>query len=339
MGNLITKKKSKSTNKQTEHPKTTHEEQQVLVDHFAGWIKPNTTILKFYNRLSNNGKINDLDINQSMSGRGWTLLHMSCKAENIPITKALIAAGAYINAKLSAIPAYTPLDIALNQNNMPLVQLLILNGAISHDGISCYMESSDEKLKSYNEKLKNTTILENEKNIIMNEKNKIMTLREYLLNNSIKDFGNNDNQYQLFSTAYHNNDVHVTKILLETAKVNPNGSDWTSPIRTATKAGHLELVQLLVNHGAVMIEGYNPGDTISALARKLGHHQIADFIDQTQKARYQKIKEEADLQHKYNLFLFGLFSDQNSTLHTQLLRDVRNAMPKKMIEYEYIRKL
>lgn len=138
-----------------------------------------------------------------MVGRSFTMGHLACDAENIEIAKALIYAGAYINPRMHNLN--TPLDLALKRDNFELVKLLLSHGAITLNGVSSYLERS-----------------KNLRNLDINAalRNKILSVRNYLLEYSIKDIDihtdcTKDEIYSLFRGAVHGNNIELANKILE----------------------------------------------------------------------------------------------------------------------------
>lgn len=56
------------------------------------------------------------DLNMLSNRNQWSLLHLSCDVKNIPLTKALIAAGVNVNSLRNG--GVMPLDEAIHINNL-----------------------------------------------------------------------------------------------------------------------------------------------------------------------------------------------------------------------------
>lgn len=321
MGNGHGKKKRKRNNEletiNTNQPPASNIRSgpQCEIEHFINWIKPDTTTSAFYNKLTHNDTMFLCDINHPSSLKGMTLLHMACEAQNIPLVKTLIYAGAHINARLRTVNLCTPLDIALKHDNPGLIQLLISCGAQTVNGISAWLKDTNEIVMDTPDVYGDGRI----KNICL--------IREYLLKHSIKDyrpnFDESINWHWDFLNAVQNNRVQFAREILENTSIDVNGyhafqpyhpDNLVTPIHTAAVSGFFPMTKLLVEHGALIIED-DWGITTSEMARRNNHPEIADFLDKTQRDRYKKLKSHAVLPEKYQLILLGLFADKKSTLY------------------------
>lgn len=324
MGHIISTKKRKKEKEKNQPNLLINQPQSINLNlqcAIADLIDKDTTVLKFYNEITNNETSTYYDLNQRTSCNNWSYLHLACDAGNIAITKALLYTGAFVN---SMIVDYTsPLDLALAHDNLELIQLLIENGGITLWGVSNYLNNSVERLKN----------LEND-NISQFKKQKICAVKEYLLKNSIKDFGNHYHNLRFIVEAVKNGNVVEVKDILEKFKIDVTGFCHTSLIPIAIRNGDLEMVKLLEKHGALINEPILGHKYTPHYARNLGHNDIADFLEETQKVRYQRLKLVANSK-KYQLFLLGLFADKNSTLHTRLGNDVGREIVKTAIALEY----
>lgn len=114
--------------------------------------------------------------------------------------------------------------------------------------------------------------------------------------------------------------------------------ELTSFTRLAVTAGKLETVKLLVEYGGLLIEDDISKDndiSTAMLARKLGHIDIAEYLEETIKKRCHQLKAQiVSFQYKCQLFRFGLFADTKSNLHTDFGNHIGDEMIKKMISFE-----
>lgn len=288
---------------------------QCEIEHFINWIKSDTTVSAFYNKITNNETTFLCDINHPTRIKGTTLLHMACEAQNLPLVKTLIHAGAHVNARVRTVKYCTPLDIALKHHNPGLIQFLISCGGYTVNGISTWLKATDGPGMDTPEVHEDGKI------------EKILFIREYLLKHSIQDYRPNfyasTNWHQDFLNAVLNNRVGFAKEILENTDIDVNGyhafmpyhsDNLITPIHTAAINGCLPMVKLLVEHGALIIED-DWGVTTSEMARRNNHPDIADFLEKTQRDRYKRLKSHAELPKKYQLILLGLFADKNSTLN------------------------
>lgn len=93
-------------------------------------LNEDPSIESFYNFITNNGTVFDYDINCPSSVNDWTPLHVACKSENIPLVRALINMGVYINPTRQSGGSQTPLDDAVKTQNQQLIKLLEDHGAV-----------------------------------------------------------------------------------------------------------------------------------------------------------------------------------------------------------------
>lgn len=98
------------------------------------------------------------------------------------------------------------------------------------------------------------------------------------------------------------------------------------------------MVKLLVSYGDLIIEDDLAGEigiTTAMLARRKSHVVIAEFLEETQKNRHQRLKSCAEFQSKCQLFMLGLFFDKNSTLHNELgqYSDISHEVVRKVISF------
>lgn len=324
--------------KTNQHPSLNKRGPQCEIEHFINWIKPDTTISAFYNKITHNETIFLCDINHRASLKGMTLLHMACEAENLPLVRTLIYAGAHVNARLRADNYCTPLDIALKHHNPGLIQLLISCGAQTVNGISAW-------LKDTNGIGMDTPDVHQDGRI-----KKTLFIREYLLKHSIKDyrpnFDESINWHWDFLNAVQNNRVEFAREILENTSIDVNGyhalqpyhpDNLITPIHTAAVNGFFTMTKLLVEHGALIIED-DWGVTTAEMARRNNHPDIADFLENTQRDRYKRLKSHAVLAKKYQLILLGLFADKNSSLYALGKHaDAARVITQNAIDMEYCR--
>jgi ankyrin repeat protein len=242
------------------------------------FIKKDTTVESFYTFITNNDTNFDYDINAYVYANNLTPLYIAAMHENIPLVRALIKMGAYINPITSE--RKTPLDEAIKKNNQLLIKILKYYGA----------KSADEEYDKEIEELFKTAL---------KEKN-VKNLAEILKNNLIR-------------LPHH-----------DMARA--------SQLRRAAEKGYFEIVKLLANYGGEINEvAFGISATTAMAARQNNCHEIADYLEQLQKERYEKLKVEVKLEkyHEHGkIFMLGLFADRSSHLSQGLSEASRDIATK-----------
>ena len=109
-------------------------------------------------------------------------------------------------------------------------------------------------------------------------------VRELLMDgadpNGLNDYNLNPTQefsYPIDNAAWNNHDEIITMLVESGAKINVTDSHSGSPLLTAAREGAIDAVRVLLLHGA--FTQTESGDSISEVARRFGHIEIADMID------------------------------------------------------------
>ena len=181
---------------------------------------------------------------EANSKEGYALLRAAAESDFLEVTRELLAAGVPPNARpkwLDYTPEFSPLDAASNNDDIPLVKLLLQYGALTRDPQS---ESPVLGLKS-------TEMA----NLLMQHGADI-----HAIHTRGKYSGQNALNY-----ACIEGETKVAAFLIAQG-LNPNsGGEYSSPIDQAAEYGNVETVQLLLEHGA-KIGPNSPGDDALFLA-------------------------------------------------------------------------
>ncbi|XP_072387018.1 uncharacterized protein [Diabrotica undecimpunctata] len=235
-------------------------------------------------RLTEEGAI----INEADSD-GFTALHIVTYFEHIEVVKYLLAHGADVNAIENE--GRNPLYFATANNNLEIVRLLIEAGA----SMQCSDISGDMPIHvaakvGYAEIVK--YFLENGIDVdIRNESTKMTPLHmaalagcieivDYLLKNNanvhLKDC---QNRSSIHYAVYEGNFKIVQDLIEKEVDVNVGDIKWT-PLHLACRHGHLEIVQLLLKHGAVYssLQGKSRNYSPLYFAVEMGHLKIVKYF-------------------------------------------------------------
>src|SRR4051812_5044436 len=78
--------------------------------------------------------------------------------------------------------------------------------------------------------------------------------------------------------AVHRNDLEAARLLIDCGiEINQHGDLGRTPLYAACSWGHVDMVRLLVDHGADLY-ARTDGDTAFMLARLNGHDDLCDFL-------------------------------------------------------------
>jgi hypothetical protein len=197
---------------------------------------------------------------------------------------------------------FTPLHMACRTGNITLVEALIKMGAYINPITSEGKTPLDEAIKKNNQAL-------------------IEILKYFGAKSADKKEWRDAGIFQSFKTALSENNVKNLAEILNNNLIRLPSYDTAraSRLKIAAEEGYSEIVKLLASYGGEIIERvYATGVTTSMAARQNNHHEIADYLDQLQKRRYEKLKLAVNREKNGKLFLLGLFADNKSNLYQGL---------------------
>lgn len=274
----------------------------------ASFIKKNTTVKEFYDYIT----CDETDFNYDINDRGRagsTVLKNACELQNIPLVNALLIMGA--NPNLANDGELTPLFEAIQSGNLETVKLLRQHGA--------RLDSLDI---NYFDLAKNRHSLD-----ILDYLTSTQTdfERETANKKRLRKAASLDHAYLIrseFKRAIEANDVETAEKLLSDNNINLkqvcfNATDYAT--RFAATRGNMEMVKLLVKHGDFIIESdHLTGISTPQAAKNAGHSDIAEFLETTQRERYQRLKAEVTKQNEIieipqnTSYQPGLFHEKNN---------------------------
>ncbi len=298
-----------------------------------GFIKEQTTIREFYDFITNQGVNFSYDINKR-NYDGLTALHKACLIGNTKLAQAIINMGGDKNCHSNNYEP--PLYSAIQNGHFNTVKMLIENGVSIHDQytrnlpsnyhIQDAIDGNHHQIKDYLIKSVSNTLKELIANKIkynptffaVSKKaaDPLESLPQDIKNLLVLEgsdaeelkFEEADCKYyelgDAIKSAVINNNLAELHILLNDSYVdlkfiNVNMKD--SLTRTAVNHNNLEMVQLLVRHGDETVESNHIRRlTTSEAARNAGNVHIADYLDQVQTDRYQRLLDDADKQSLLN---------------------------------------
>jgi len=271
----------------------------------TNFINENISIQAFYNFVTREDTYFDYEINAG--GRcGWTALQAACHRTNLPLINALLVMGA--NPNLPRDNHYTALYDAIESGNIEAVKLLRQYGARLDSPHMDYLGQARKK---------------NNIEIVDYLTNSLTDVERKVLGNPWQVGQSNAYEYDIrkkFQNSIINQNYQMAKKLLDENNIRLldkmyNGLSYLPPLKIAALQGNLEMVQLLVEHGAFLID--EDGDRAHSLtAREAGHKDIAQFLENAQCARYQRLKTEAAKQKeigriaKAKYYRFNIFYNE-----------------------------
>ena len=225
----------------------------------------------------------DLDrIKSSMSSQdcGKTPLLVAIEEGDEEITELLLNGGADPNTQNTSLNI-NPLHLAIKQNNMTIVRLLLKHNAdvtitdyemrspLTKALIEGYKEIAIELIEhgaDLNDSVHGISVL-----LYAVEKN-YLSVVDCLLNHGA-DVNEADNYgYTPLYIAAEIGHLSIVQCLINHgADVNKAENNGWSPLYTASEKGHLSIVEYLVNHGADVNKADNYGCTPLHIAAKQGH--------------------------------------------------------------------
>ncbi|KAK1172203.1 protein phosphatase 1 regulatory subunit 16A-like [Acipenser oxyrinchus oxyrinchus] len=186
---------------------------------------------------------------------GLTALHQCCIDDFEEVVRALLDAGANVNACDSEL--WTPLHAAATCGHMGLVEMLIKHGAnmlaVNADGNMPYDLCEDEVTLDYIETaMANQGITQERINECRSSKERQMIADIRALIQAGCDLNAQDeNGTSLLHIAAANGYQSTAELLLEhKARVEVRDSDGWSPLHAASCWGQIQIVELLVANGA-----------------------------------------------------------------------------------------
>lgn len=266
--------------------------------HLVATINNKTTIKAFYRSVSN--KWQNFDINES-GLHDWSLLQAACHHGNFALAQLFIKMGARVNHP--RVDGCTALYDAINTGSLELVKLLVENGA------SIYLYCGNGTPIDYAKKMQQASIVDYLQTISQSfpfqpyETEKEAALRKEGAN--ILHYPSSITQVQ---KAIEQNNLDVVDRLLSGRSVNLNVSsnrDMSPILVHVGKAGHFDMVKLLVKHGIMVCESYmqhtgqglEPISVIESIRQ--ANEEIAAYLENVHKERY-RILEEFYIESKSN---------------------------------------
>jgi len=280
--------------------------------------RKNATVKEFYDFVTFNGTQFNYDINSRGGRAGYTALHAACHNGNIPLVRALLLMGASPNVTTKGDGQY-PLNIAIENGNFELVKLLVEYGArfdvyndrfttVSHYFHTCSDQGVREQIRELANAKPNKTLP-----VALKKDDQYYDITKRL--EDMVEACDVDGARKLFADYF----INLQDIFL----VN------TSLMKIAITKNSLEMVQLLAEQGDFLIEANvvymsefirslasalsrshddsdekyrrstdddNAPHSNPELAKLLGHHEIAEFLEETQRSRYKKLEEAMQLE-------------------------------------------
>ena len=157
---------------------------------------------------------------------GWTPLDLAVKNNNIKMVKLLIKEGADVN-----MSEVTPLHYAVEDNNIKIVKFLIKEGA---------------NINAIARHIRDTPL---HRAVGSNKIEVVKLLIEEGANVNIADIRGIT---PLLYAVYNDNGTEISELLINSgANVNSVDEDWWTPLRLAVKYDNTEMIELLVGAGAL----------------------------------------------------------------------------------------
>lgn len=323
------------------------------------FIKKNTTIKEFYNFLTLDGTNFEYDINDRHYRNNWSALHFACYWGNLALAQALINMGANVNCygdgqftslgcaikydhfnivklliknganlddqygKVSSNNGY--IELAIKEKRAEIAKYLIeiaptsLLGLISNK-LKFDPEFKQKSIESFEHRAKN-----NYKEILNQNLLDLIESRPSEFMDSLCD------QYSAIKKSIENavrdNNLKQLKKLLtgnifyvDVCGLYLNGADSLTRV-AAVEHGNFEMVKLLVENNDYIFESaHASGISIPNAARSKGHHKIAEYLENLQTIRYQRLHEEANRQERGRICMLGAFFDKGSNISQELVQ-------------------
>lgn len=198
---------------------------------------------------------NGVDIN-TKNEKGEIPLHLACTNGSLPLVQFLVNNGADVNA--SNYDGYTPLYLACVENRQEIAQFLFERGA--------YIDPTSE------------------------------VFEEVMLYASLKGFndivlmflrcgGEVNRDYEEYSTLLHNacktgNEKLATDLLYMGADARVVNENGQTPLHCACLSGSMNLIELLLKFGSPINSIDKNELTPLHLAKRMGHDEVASFLEQ-----------------------------------------------------------
>lgn len=263
----------------------------------------NLTLSQIYHYFANNYV--DFDVNDFNDWNSKTLLYIACETQHLNLVKALLAMGA--NPSFSLNVYQSILQVGLSTKNIELIKILVTAGINLYPPYLCLNDTSKEIQDYFYEAQKKVTPLSSEEINTLAEffakhdlSNTMVSGYYPLPQNNTSDFDvlskDLNAVYEALKIAVAKNDNEIAEIILKTKLIQfghvYHSTDGTTPLRIAAKQGNLELVKLLISYGDFVINR-NPleeDSSVAEMARKYGHNDIADLIEETLQNRLDNLK-------------------------------------------------
>lgn len=262
------------------------------------FITSTTTVDSFYDYVTQEETNFDYCMSNRSLTEGYTPLQKACICENIPLVEALLAMGG-VNPNQVRDDHYPPLYDAIAADNLELIKILINHGArvdyrVGWDRRRTCLDFAKQRgnqkiitfLTSESLKCQSTIDLSNNLNPKQTlEDKKFAKICE--ISKAVKK-----NNYAKVKSLLENDTICIGEYALY--------DNYCSP-RLAAKMGNIVMVRLLTQYCNDPIECNQWVEkTIPQIARNHGHPEIAEFLENTQRERYDRLRaisKKSELTH------------------------------------------
>lgn len=213
---------------------------------------------------------------------GWTPLHTAVKRGNKTVVAAILETGADINATTEKYQ--TPLDLALKHDHSGVADFLRKKGARPGAELSLHHAAAAGDLKAVRKHFAAGADI----NQLVNGKLPLCIALEYRHWDIAKFLLNKKcdvtKPQQWDVTALHvaaasgAPEILLAKLLKLGASVDVTNSCTDTPLCCAAEAGHTEIVNWLLDHGADVTRGYEKGSTPVYCALRGRHVELASHL-------------------------------------------------------------